>query len=83
MQVVYQGAAVLAAIVYSGVASFVLLKLIGLVMPLRATASEEAEGLDVACHGEEAYMHVGGASPIEGEAAHGMSPSFNPVRADA
>jgi ammonium transporter, Amt family len=82
MQVVYQGTAVLAAIVYSGVASFALLKLIGLFMPLRATASEEAEGLDVACHGEEAYMHVGGASPIEGEAP-GMSPSFKPVRADA
>jgi Amt family ammonium transporter len=83
MQVAYQGAAVLAAIVYSGVASFVLLKLIGLVMPLRATTSEEAEGLDVACHGEEAYMHVGGASPIEGDAMPGMSPAFNPVRADA
>src|SRR5687768_5333409 len=43
-QVLIQGTAVLAAIVYSGVASFVLLKLIGLVMPLRATAAEEAEG---------------------------------------
>ena len=41
-QFVIQGAAVLAAIVYSGVVSFVLLKLIGLVMPLRASAEEEA-----------------------------------------
>jgi ammonium transporter, Amt family len=82
-QVLIQGTAVLAAIVYSGVASFVLLKLIGLFMPLRATASEEAEGLDVVCHGEEAYMHAGGASPMEGDAVPGMSPSFKPVRADA
>ena len=37
--------------------SFVLLKLIGLVIPLRATTSEEAEGLDITAHGEEAYMH--------------------------
>jgi Amt family ammonium transporter len=82
-QVAIQGAAVLAAIAYSGIASFVLLKLIGLFMPLRATASEEAEGLDVACHGEEAYMHVGGASEIGSEPGPGLSPAFNPVRADA
>src|SRR4029078_2625719 len=36
-----QAAAVLAAIVYSGVVSFILLKIIGLVMPLRATAEDE------------------------------------------
>src|SRR4029453_5328687 len=35
-----QGTAVLAAIVYSGVMSFVLLKLIGLVVPLRAEAHD-------------------------------------------
>jgi Amt family ammonium transporter len=57
-----QFVAVLAAIVYSGVMSFVLLKLVGLVFPLRADASEEAVGLDVAMHGEEAYVHSGGAS---------------------
>ena len=37
--------------------SFVLLKLIGLVLPLRATRADESDGLDVTQHGEEAYIH--------------------------
>jgi len=61
-QLLIQGTAVLAALVYSGVMSFVLLKLIGLVIPLRATSADEAEGLDIAQHGEEAYIHDGGLS---------------------
>jgi Amt family ammonium transporter len=56
-----QAIAVAAVIVYSGAASFVLLKLIGLVVPLRATDSDETVGLDVSHHGEEAYIHEGGA----------------------
>jgi Amt family ammonium transporter len=56
-QVGIQAAAVLTAIVYSGVMSFILLKVIGLIIPLRATAAEEATGLDVTMHGEEAYLH--------------------------
>ena len=63
-QLAIQGAAVLAAIVYSGVMSFVLLKLIGLVMPLRATATDEDEGLDITQHGEEAYLNVGSAGAM-------------------
>jgi len=61
-QLLIQGTAVLAALVYSGVMSFVLLKLIGLVIPLRATSADEAEGLDITQHGEEAYIHDGGLS---------------------
>jgi Amt family ammonium transporter len=55
-----QATAVAAAIVYSGVVSFVLLKLIGVVIPLRADASDETAGLDVTQHGEEAYIHERG-----------------------
>jgi Amt family ammonium transporter len=55
-QVGIQAVAVLAAIVYSGVMSFVLLKLIGLVVPLRADQNDEIVGLDVSQHGEEAYI---------------------------
>jgi Amt family ammonium transporter len=55
-QLAIQGAAVLAAIVYSGTVSFVLLKLIGLVMPLRPSAEDEMTGLDITQHGEEAYL---------------------------
>jgi Amt family ammonium transporter len=61
-QVAIQATAVITAIVYSGVVSFVLLKLISLVIPLRATVSEESTGLDITQHGEEAYLHTGGAS---------------------
>jgi Amt family ammonium transporter len=64
-QVLIQGAAVLTAIVYSGGVSFILLKLIGMVMPLRATPTEETEGIDITGHGEEAYMHAGGAALVE------------------
>jgi len=59
-QVGIQAAAVLTAIVYSGVMSFILLKVISLFIPLRATAADEATGLDVTMHGEEAYLHGGG-----------------------
>jgi len=62
-QVVIQASAIAAVIVYSGVMSFVLLKLIGLVIPLRAAAEDEGTGLDITQHGEEAYLHAGGASP--------------------
>ena len=54
-----QAIAVGAVIVYSGVASFVLLKAIALVVPLRADEDHEEAGLDLTQHGEEAYMHIG------------------------
>jgi ammonium transporter, Amt family len=56
-----QTAAVLAAIIYSGVLSFVLLKIVGLVVPLRPSRSDETVGLDVSQHGEDAYIHAEGA----------------------
>jgi Amt family ammonium transporter len=52
-----QATAVAVTIVYSGIVSFVLLKLIGLVIPLRASADDESVGLDISNHGEEAYVH--------------------------
>jgi Amt family ammonium transporter len=56
-----QAAAIGAAIVYSGAMSFALLKLIGLVMPLRATVDDEYSGLDISLHGEDAYPHSEGS----------------------
>jgi len=47
--------------VYAFAATWVLLKLIALVMPLRATEHEEAIGMDVISHGEEAYVSGEGA----------------------
>ncbi|MBI4888877.1 MAG: ammonium transporter [Acidobacteria bacterium] len=61
-QLATQAIAVAAAIVYSGVVSFILLKLIGAVIPLRASESDEGAGLDITQHGEEAYLHVGSTS---------------------
>jgi Amt family ammonium transporter len=58
-QVGVQAMAVGTAIVFSGGVSFILLKIIGLFIPLRATQSDEATGLDVTMHGEEAYLHGG------------------------
>jgi len=57
-----QAVAVGASIVNSSVVSFILLTLIGLVIPLRATDDDETNGLDVTQHGEEAYIHESGVS---------------------
>src|SRR5262245_49067622 len=81
-QLLIQGTAVLAAIVYSGVASFAILKLLGLVMSLRATASEESEGLDITEHGEEAYAFGGSMSPAIADDADGSRPALAPGRAE-
>jgi Amt family ammonium transporter len=56
-----QALAVLATIVYSGVVTFILLKIVGLVVPLRANAADEMTGLDLTQHGEVAYLHAEGA----------------------
>jgi Amt family ammonium transporter len=60
-QVGIQAAGVLATIAYSGVASLVLLKVVSLALPLRPAVREEAIGLDVLEHGEEAYTSGEGA----------------------
>ena len=79
-QLLIQGTAVLAAIVYSGVASFILLKLIGLVIPLTATPAEQVEGIDISAHGEEAYMHASGAAMVESSISGPAQPALKPVR---
>ncbi len=53
-----QATAVAAAAVYSFVVSFALVKLVGLVIPLRPSAEDEMTGLDISQHGEEAYLHA-------------------------
>jgi Amt family ammonium transporter len=56
-----QVVAVLATIVYSVVGTFVILKVIALVSPLRAGQKEEGIGMDITQHGEEAYSRGEGA----------------------
>ncbi|HYM69341.1 MAG TPA: ammonium transporter [bacterium] len=54
-QLLIQALAVAGAAAYSALGTFVLLKLIGTVMPLRATRQDQAQGMDPTQHGEEAY----------------------------
>jgi Amt family ammonium transporter len=44
--------AVATTLVYSGVGSFIILKIIDMVVGLRVSEEEEREGLDVSLHGE-------------------------------
>jgi Amt family ammonium transporter len=60
-QLGWQAVAALATPVYAFTMTFGLLKLIGLVMPLRTTEYEEALGMDLVNHGEEAYASGEGA----------------------
>src|SRR5206468_9095291 len=60
-QLAVQATAVLAAAAYSAVGTLAVLKLVALVVPLRASAREEGLGLDVSQHGEEAYTRGEGA----------------------
>jgi Amt family ammonium transporter len=68
-QLLIQAAGVAATMAFSALGTFVLLKLVGLVVPLRVTAREEGLGLDVTQHGEEAYAQGEGAILVLGDSA--------------
>lgn len=68
-QFAWQAIAAVAGPAYAFAATFVLLRLIGLVMPLRASEHEQALGMDVTQHGEEAYATGEGAILVSTEAA--------------
>jgi Amt family ammonium transporter len=67
-QLGWQALAVLVAPIYAFCGTFVLLRLIGLVSPLRVTEREEGLGMDVTQHGEEAYARGEGAVLVHSEA---------------
>ncbi len=54
-QVGKQFVGVAATLIYTGVVSFVLLKIIDAIVGLRVTEEEETEGLDIALHDERGY----------------------------
>lgn len=60
-----QTLAVLVAPAYAFIATYVILRLIGAVVPLRASEREEAVGMDVVQHGEEAYVTGEGAILVD------------------
>jgi len=67
-QLAVQAVSVLAVALYSGVATFGLLRLVGAFAPIRAAARDEGLGLDVTQHGEEAYARGEGAILVLPEA---------------
>jgi Amt family ammonium transporter len=54
-QVIAQCKAVLTTLVWSGVGSFILYKVVDVLVGLRVTVEQEREGLDITDHGERAY----------------------------
>ena len=72
-QVGIQAIAVLAVAVYCGAMTFIILKVIGLVSPLRPSEREEAVGMDILSHGEEAYASSSGAVLLLEEERNGGS----------
>ena len=68
-QLASQALAVAVAPAYAFVVTFALLKLIGLATPLRASEREEAQGMDIVEHGEEAYATGEGAILVFPDAA--------------
>ena len=55
-QLMVQFTGVGATVVYTGVVSFIILKVLDVIMGLRVTEDEEAEGLDLALHDERGYI---------------------------
>jgi Amt family ammonium transporter len=56
-QMLAQGKAVLATLLYSGIGSAILYKIVDLLIGLRPSIEGEREGLDVTDHGERAYNY--------------------------
>ena len=67
-QLGWQAIATVATPLYAFGMTFVLLKLVGLAMPLRGDDRDEAIGMDIGQHGEEAYATGEGAILITPEA---------------
>jgi len=54
-QLVYQLYGILAVLAWSGIATFVILKVINLMVPLRVNDETERSGLDISLHGESIH----------------------------
>jgi Amt family ammonium transporter len=54
-QLLIQAKAVIVTLVYTGVVSFVILKVLDMTMGLRVTEEQEVEGLDLSLHDERGY----------------------------
>jgi ammonium transporter, Amt family len=70
-QFIIQLGSIVAVLLYSGGITFVILKVLGLIMKIRATEKEEGIGLDLAFHGEEAYANGDGSVLLLDEEMNG------------
>jgi Amt family ammonium transporter len=64
-QLGWQALAAVAGPAYAFVGTTVIMRALGLVMPLRVSIREEAQGMDVVQHGEEAYTSGEGAILVD------------------
>jgi Amt family ammonium transporter len=82
-QLATQALGVGAAIAYSAIATFTLLKLLGFVTALRAAPKAEGSGMDVTQHGEEAYTSGEGSILVISEPTPDPAPApiLNPQTA--
>jgi Amt family ammonium transporter len=71
-QVATQAISVAAVFAFSGGMTFLILKVIGFVVPLRGSVREEGVGMDILNHGEEAYASGDGAILILDEEINGF-----------
>jgi Amt family ammonium transporter len=74
-QLGWQALAALAGPAYAFVGTFAILRVIGLVMPLRASDREQSQGMDVVQHGEEAYTTGEGAILVAHDAEFTAEPA--------
>jgi Amt family ammonium transporter len=64
-QVGIQAIGIVATVALASVATFVILKVVGIFTKLRATVEEEETGLDLSLHGEEAYPDFTGSGYLQ------------------
>jgi len=74
-QMGWQALAALAGPAYAFIATFVILRVMALVTPLRASDREQSQGMDVAQHGEEAYTTGEGAILVAHDAEFVADPA--------
>jgi Amt family ammonium transporter len=78
-QFIVQLVAVAAVAAYSGVGTFVLLKIVNAVAALRAPVNDEGLGMDVSQHGEEAYAGSEGAILVLPDRDRPLAPALKPT----
>ncbi len=80
-QLLIQIAAVAVTVVFSGVMTFIIIKVIDVVLGLRVNEADEEAGLDIAVHGETAYVPWAGTSTgaISGASAATVQPAVATV----